>query len=165
MAGEKRMKDLYTIYKMGKGYMHYLELSPAQVKKLTIDGNKRVICTLAGTIRLHAAVMKTKEGMYYVMIGSKYLRQLQLSVGKQVKATFIIDKSELQFPMPEELAEVLRTDPDAEVVFNRLTPGNKRGLMALVNMVKSMDKRIERALLIAEKIKKGVHSPNMVMKK
>jgi Bacteriocin-protection, YdeI or OmpD-Associated len=165
MAGEKRMKDLYTIYKMGKGYMHYLELSPAQVKKLTIDGNKRVICTLAGTIRLHAAVMKTKEGMYYVMIGSKYLRQLQLSVGNQVKATFIIDKSELQFPMPEELAEVLRTDPDAELVFNRLTPGNKRGLMALVNMVKSMDKRIERALLIAEKIKKGVHSPQMVMKK
>jgi Bacteriocin-protection, YdeI or OmpD-Associated len=165
MAGEKRMKDLYTIYKMGKGYMHYLELSPAQVKKLTIDGNKRVICTLAGTIRLHAAVMKTKEGMYYVMIGSKYLRQLQLSVGKQVKATFIIDKSELQFPMPEELEEVLRTDSDAELVFNRLTPGNKRGLMALVNMVKSMDKRIERALLIAEKIKKGVHSPQMVMKK
>jgi Bacteriocin-protection, YdeI or OmpD-Associated/Domain of unknown function (DUF1905) len=165
MAGEKRMKDLYTIYKMGKGYMHYLELPPAQVKKLTAGGNKRIVCTLAGTIRLHAAVMKTKEGMYYVMIGSKYLRQLQLSVGNQVKATFIIDKSELQFPMPEELAEVLRTDPDAELVFNRLTPGNKRGLMALVNMVKSMDKRIERALLIAEKIKKGVHSPQMVMKK
>ena len=66
--------------------MHYLELSPALVKKLSIGGNKRVICTLAGTIRLHAAVMKTKEGMYYIMIGSKYLRQLQLGAGKQVKA-------------------------------------------------------------------------------
>jgi len=159
------MKDLYTIAKMGKGYMHYLELSPALVKRLTIGGNKRVICTLTGTIRLHAAVMKTKEGMYYVMIGSKYLRQLQLVAGKQVKATFTIDTSELQFPMPEELAEVLRTDPEAEVVFNRLTPGNKRGLMALVNMVKSVDKKIERALLIAEKIKRGVHSPQQIMMK
>ncbi len=67
--------------------------------------------------------------------------------------------------MPEELAEVLRTDPEAEVVFNRLTPGNKRGLMALVNMVKSVDKKIERALLIAEKIRRGVHSPQQIMKK
>jgi len=159
------MKDLYTIAKMGKGYMHYIEMPPALVKKLTAGGNKRVLCTLNGTLTLHAALMKTKEGMYYVMIGSKYLRQLQLSAGKMVKATFSIDRSELQFGMPEELAEVLRTDPGAAAVFDSLTPGNKRGLMALVNMVKSVDKKIERALLIAEKIRRGVYSPQLIMKK
>jgi len=37
--------------------------------------------------------------------------------------------------------------------------------MALVNMVKSVDKKIERALLIAEKIRRGVHSPQQIMKK
>lgn len=159
------MNQLFTIQKTGKGYMHFIEVPPAQVKKLTAGGNKRVCCSLNGTLVLHAALMKTREGVYYVMIGSKYLRQLHLSAGKQVKAVFSIDKSEHQFSMPEELAEVLRTDLAASTVFDELTPGNKRGLMALVNMVKSVDKKIERALLIAEKIKQGIHSPQQVMKK
>ena len=159
------MKYHFTIQKMGKGYMHYIEVPPLLVKKLTAGGNKRVLCTLNDILTLHAALLKTKEGMYYVMIGSKYLRQLQLTSGKQVSVKLSIDKSELQFEMPEELAEVLRTDPAATAVFEGLTPGNKRGLMALVNMVKSVDKKIERALLIAEKIKRGVHSPQQIMKK
>ena len=76
-----------------------------------------------------------------------------------------MDDTELQFSVPEEFAEVLATDPAAEKIFNTLTPGNKRGLIALVNMVKSSDKKIERSLLIAEKLKKGVSSPAKVMQK
>lgn len=159
------MTTSYTIQKPARGYMHYIQLSPADVKKLTSGGNKRIICQFNDQYRIHAAIMRTKEGMYYVMIGSQHLKALQLKAGSTVKLQLKKDDTELQFSVPEEFAEVLATDPAAAKIFNTLTPGNKRGLIALVNMVKSSDKKIERSLRIAEKIKKGICSPAKVMQK
>jgi uncharacterized protein YdeI (YjbR/CyaY-like superfamily) len=62
------------------------------------------------------------------------------------------------------LSEVLDTDPKANEVFHSLTEGNQRGLMYLVTQVKSSEKRIERALKIAEKIKAGITSPRNILK-
>jgi uncharacterized protein YdeI (YjbR/CyaY-like superfamily) len=67
--------------------------------------------------------------------------------------------------MPEELSEVLCQDPDADAVFQNLTDGNKRGIIYLVTLLKTSDKRIERALIIAEKLKLGVTSPRLILKK
>lgn len=155
--------SVYTIQKFGAGYMHYIELKSKDVKRLTAGGNKRVVCRLNNQLNIHAAVMKTKEGMYYVMIGAKYLKQLKLTVNSKITVAIEIDKTELQFNLPEEFAEVMATDSKAKEVFERLTPGNKRGLIALVNMVKASDKKIERALLIAEKLKAGVTSPQKLI--
>jgi len=157
--------NVYTIQKSGTGYMHYIELSSKDVKRLTAGGNKRVVCRLNNVLDIHAAIMKTKEGMYYVMLAAKYLKQLQLTINSKVNVALKIDTTELQFNLPEEFAEVLATDSKAKEVFDRLTAGNKRGLIALVNLVKSSDKKIERALLIAEKLKAGVTSPQKVMAK
>jgi hypothetical protein len=154
----------YNIQKMGAGYMDYIELDAKTVKRVTTGGNKRVLCTLNGTVAIHAAVMKTKEGMYYIMISAANLKKLGLRTGSPVDAVIRIDNSELQFHVPEEFTEVFATDPEAEKIFASLTNGNKRGLVALVNMVKSSDKKIERALRIAEKLKLGIASPQKMMK-
>jgi Bacteriocin-protection, YdeI or OmpD-Associated/Domain of unknown function (DUF1905) len=153
----------YTIEHSG-GHMHYILLSDKTVKQLTSGNNKRVVCTLNKLVTLHAAMMRTKEGRHYIMIASKYLKQLKLQTGSIVDAFIQKDTSELQFHVPEEFTEVLATDPDAEKIFDSLTDGNKRGLIALVNMVRSSDKKIERALRIAEKLKIGIKSPQMMMK-
>jgi uncharacterized protein YdeI (YjbR/CyaY-like superfamily) len=152
-----------TIEKIG-GYMHCIPLDNKTVARFTAGGNKRVVCTINKTITLHAAIMRTKEGMHYIMIAAKYLKQLKLKAGSIVEADIKIDESELQFNIPEEFIEVLSTDPEAEKFFNHLTDGNKRGLIALVNMVKSSDKKIERALKIAERLKMGITSPQKMMK-
>jgi len=154
----------HVIQKMGAGYMHYIELDAKTVKRVTKDGNKRVICKLNNTINIHAAVMKTKEGMYYLMISAANLKKITVKSGNMVKAEIEIDKSELQFNIPEEFAEVIATDPPAKKIFESLTAGNKRGLIALVNMLKSSDKKIERALKIAESIKHGITSPPQILK-
>lgn len=155
----------HIIQNMGAGYMHYIELDTKTVKRVTAGRNKRVVCKLNNTISIHAAVMKTKEGMYYLMINAANLKKLSVKAGSTVKAEIEIDKSELQFHIPEEFAEVIATDPAAKKIFDSLTPGNKRGLIALVNMPKSSDKKIERALLIATKLKNGINSPAKILKK
>ena len=159
------MSQTYTIQQGGKGHMPFIALEPATLRRLTTGGNKRVICTLNGSYTLHAAIMNRKDGPSYIMIGNKHLKALKLRPGSSVKVQLRKDDTEWQFPMPEELAEVLATDPAAEKIFQSLTPGNKRGILALVTMVKSTDKKIERALLIAEKMKKGITRPALLLKK
>lgn len=159
------MEKQYTLQKFNGASMHFIELDAQDIKRLTKNGNKRVFCILNEKVQLHAAIQKTRDGLHYLMIASKHLKALGIKVNNIVKADITIDTAEFQFNMPEELAEVLATDELANEIFSGLTDGNKRGLMALVNMVKSSDKKIDRSLLIAEKLKQGICSPQKIMKK
>lgn len=145
--------------------MHYIELDAKTIKRVTAGGNRRVLCHFNNTISIHAAVMKTKDGIHYLMISAANLKKLNVKAGSSVTAEIAIDKSELQFYIPEEFAEVIATDPPAKKIFDSLTDGNKRGLIALVNMLKSSNKKIDRALLIAARLKMGVTSPAKILKK
>jgi Bacteriocin-protection, YdeI or OmpD-Associated/Domain of unknown function (DUF1905) len=156
-------KSNYTLQKLPSS-MHYIMLDAKLVTKLTKDNNKRVICTINKTEKLHCAIMPKKDGGHFVMISSSICKKLKLKVGTEIEASFVIDKTEYQFDMPEELKEVLDTDEEANKIFHALTPGNQRGLIYLLSLVKSSDKKIERALKIAERIKLGISSPRLILK-
>lgn len=144
--------------------MHYIQLDEKAVKKWIDNTPKRVLCTINKTVSFHAALMPKKEGSYYINIGQTICKQLNIKLGSEITVELEEDTTEFQFDMPEELAEVLATDQAAEQKFLALTPGNQRSLMYLVAQVKSTDKRIERALTIAAKLKMGIHSPKLILK-
>jgi hypothetical protein len=156
--------DLYTLEKLSNG-MHHIMLDSEVVSVLTKNDNKRVICKINNSLTFHCAIMTRKTGGHFIVIGSKICKQLKIKQGSEITVTFQIDKTDYQFEMPEELQAVLDSDEKANKLFHILTEGNQRGLMYLVTLVKSPDKRIERALLIAEKIKIGINSPKLVLKK
>ncbi len=157
------MTSIYVLEKFDSG-MHYIMLDKKTVVDFTKNGNKRVICKINGQVEFHCAIMPKKEGGHFINIGSTICKKLKIKEGSKVTATFSIDKSEYQFEMPEELREVLSTDTDADIIFQSLTEGNRRGLIYLVTQVKSSDKRIERALRIVERLKNGVTSPRIILK-
>jgi Bacteriocin-protection, YdeI or OmpD-Associated/Domain of unknown function (DUF1905) len=159
------MKDeIYVLEKLPSG-MHCIMLSDKTVKSLTKGDNKRAICKINDSLILHCAIMPRKAGGHFIVIGSKICKQLKIKSGSEITASFEIDKTAYQFEMPEELKIVLEMDETAHHLFHQLTEGNQRGLMYLVTLVKSSDKRIERALLIAEKIKAGITAPRLILKK
>jgi hypothetical protein len=123
----------------------------------------RALCSI-NEHSFHCAFMKSKEHGYYVYLGKKLISDLKLRVCDEVSVRFSNDKTENQAPEVEELTEVLSTDPEAEKVFNSLTPGNQRSLIYLVTVVKSSQKRIDRSLLIAAKLKAGITSARLVLK-
>lgn len=151
------------LHKFSSG-MHYFMVDKKTVDKFIKIKSKRVICTLNGAVQFHCAFMPKKEGGHFVNVGSKIRNQLKLSVGDTIAATFVEDNSAIQFEVPKELMEVLKTDPKANAMFSGLTDGNKRGLAYLVAQVKSTDKRIERSLKIAERLKLGIKSPREILK-
>lgn len=157
------MKSTYKLEKFSSG-MHYILVDPKIVELFNNNDNKRAICKLNDQLEFHCAFMPKKEGGHYINIGATICKKLHLKEGSLVKASFEVDNSDYQFAMPEEFSEVLSTDADANVIFHNLTEGNQRGLIYLVSQVKSSEKRIERALKIANRLKNGVTSPRIILK-
>jgi Bacteriocin-protection, YdeI or OmpD-Associated/Domain of unknown function (DUF1905) len=152
----------YTIEKSVSG-IHFITIEDKVAKGFIKKGSKRVVCILNKELKLHVALLTKKEGGYYIIIGSSALKKLKVRKGIVVTADFKADISTYQFDMPEELQEVLDTDSKANTIFHTLTAGNQRGLIYLVNSVKSSEKKIGRALKIAEKIKTGISSPREIL--
>lgn len=144
--------------------MHYFRVQ-TNSNKIDFKSKERYICSLNSDIEFHCALMPKKEGGFYINIGKNKIKQLELSVGDLIDFELRKDTSKYQFMYPKELEEILNTDEDAKVIFESLTDGNKRGLIYLLNQVKSSEKKIERGLMIAEKLKIGITSPRKVMKK
>ena len=143
--------------------MHAVALDTHSAEQWINRGIKRVVCRI-GNARLHVALNPRKEGGCWIYINRATVKSEGLRLGAVMTCILEADESPLQFDVPEEFAEVLATDPEAQAIFSGLTPGNQRGLIYLVTQVKSIDKRIARALLIAEKLKHGIHSPKLIFK-
>jgi hypothetical protein len=143
--------------------MHFVIVDENIVNSFLTKGSKRAICTIDSE-NFHCAFMPKKEGGYFINLGSAICKKLNLKKGDSLTLSFAEDNSEFQFEMPEEFSEVLYQDPDADAVFQALTDGNKRGLIYVITLVKSSEKRIERALKVAEKLKIGVTSPRLLLK-
>jgi hypothetical protein len=143
--------------------MHYIFVEENVVNTFINQGSKRAICTIKNH-DFHCAFMPKREGGYFINIGSKICKELNLKLGDLIEPTFKADTTEYQFDMPEEFTEVLYQEPDALAIFEGLTDGNKRGLIYLITMVKSSEKRIEKALKIVEKLKLGITSPRLILK-
>lgn len=147
----------YTIKRFDTG-MHYVQILNDSALELVNSGHKRVIADINKSIKLHCSIMRSNKVGYFIYLGSKVLAELKLKESDIVAIDFQKDNSEYQFEYPEEFQEVLNTDGDAMQIFNTLTDGHKRSLIYLITRVKSVDKRIERSLKIAEYIKQGISS-------
>jgi hypothetical protein len=155
----------YTLDKTGKGWPHHVVLDQAMIDKIMVNGNKRAIAKVEGSNKtFHCGILKKKELGYYVYINTDVVNELKLTIGSKLRLHLEIDTSENQFATSPELNEVLDQDPEAKAIFNKLTAGKQRSLIYLVLSVKSIDKRIERALKIAQKIKIGITSAMEIMK-
>jgi Bacteriocin-protection, YdeI or OmpD-Associated/Domain of unknown function (DUF1905) len=150
------------ILKFSNG-MHYIMVDENVAKSFITKGSNRALC-LIEDINFHCAFMPKKEGGFFINLGSAICNKLNLKEGDEITLFFEEDNTEFQFEMPEEFLEVLYQDPDADAVFQSLTDGNKRGLIYVITLVKSSEKRIERALKVAEKLKIGVTSPRLILK-
>lgn len=157
-----QMKRTYMVHRFSSG-MHYILLDQSIMDELPVDNNKRAVCRLNNSTEIHCALMKKKEGGYNINIGSGICRKLQIQAGSMVTASFHPDETRYQFDMPEEFQEVLDTDPEANAVFHTLTDGNKRSLIYLVAKVKSGEKRIEKSLLIANRLKSGITAARQML--
>lgn len=98
---------------------------------------------------MHAGLISAKK-YWFILLNQDLVKKLQLSKGQEVSITLKADISKYGMEMPEELAEVLTQDVEADRYFSDLTPGKQRSLIYIVAKVKRTQSRINKALAIAE---------------
>lgn len=140
-----------------KGGMPYLSVPRAAAEKLKPAGERgpaRLVCTI-GALSFSCGLMPLGQGDFYILLTRKVRDAAGLDVGSPVIARLSPDDSPYGLPMPEELDEVLAQDEEGARAFESLTPGRKRGIIAMVSRHKSVDTRVEHAVAVIEAIKQG----------
>lgn len=152
----------FTTFVGDETWGHCLTVPPIYAEMFkSKDKSRRVVCILNDVLTLHCAIMPHGNG-WVISMNKANLKKLGLKIGSPVEVQMSKDDSEFGLPMPEELEEVLAQDDRAKSYFDSLTAGKKRSLIHWVSSVKNADKRIERALAIAEKLieTKGIFKSN-----
>jgi hypothetical protein len=157
------MSTFQTSISVSLGSMQVAEI-PADVAAAWLQTHgKRCLYQLHDGKPYHGGLISNGLGGYFVIINKQARAAAQTQVGSLVTMTLTPDSSEFGCEMPDELAEVLATDPDADMVFRAQTPGRQRGLIYLVTAVKSSDKRIDRALQIVKALQGGQTDPRKIL--
>lgn len=103
----------------------------------------------------HCGLMPLGDGRSHILMTSKIREAIGAEVGEPVAVNLVPDDSPYGLPMPDELAEALAMDELGAARFSALTPGRKRGILAMVARHKTVDKRVEHALAILAALGQG----------
>ncbi len=142
-----------TVHKFGGDYEMYFLRIPALFGNQLSNGKRvRLVCTLAGRLRFQCALQRLGDGDFFITLNKKNRLSLGLKDGSRVDTQLEADRSKYGLDMPEELAEMLVQEPEADRVFHQLTAGRQRSFIFWVSYARSSDKRLERALILVEKL-------------
>lgn len=149
------MEFISQVEELNSNLWKYHTLVPAEVSMALLDGSKdrRVICTVNNEHSFHCALMPKGDGSYFIMLNKSIREKLNLDTGSKVHISLEKDNSEFGMEIPEEMSVSLESDPEANDIFQTLTPGKQRTLIYMVNGVKSSQKKINKSLVILEHLK------------
>lgn len=139
--------------------MHYLEI-PGKVL-LELNGNEekgkfnqRVIVKVNDKVEWQGGIVALGEGKGYITISKARMKELDVHNKEKVHLVLSKNTSEYGIDFPEELMYILDQDPEAKKRFEALTIGKRRTILYYIVQAKGIDRRIERALLYMNNLKK-----------
>jgi len=115
--------------------------------------DKRVICFLNNTLKIHAALMPKGEGKWFVNVNKQIQKKLKITEGSNLFISIQTDESKYGMEPPEEFIELLNQDENGRNIFEQLTMGKQRTLLHLVLKIKSSQIRIDKSIRILEYLK------------
>lgn len=148
-----------NISSWGESNHHYLPVPATIAAPLLEQGHTRVQVQFNEAPPFHCALRRNKEVGFLIGVSKRLLQQTDTEPGQVVQVEIWPDESPYQAPMPESLAAVLETDTEAHTIFHSMTAGRQRSILYWVGSLRNLDRQIEKALLVAEKLKAGLLDP------
>ena len=139
------------------GYAH-ITVPPEIVEK--VGGfNTRLMCSLNGNKPMHSGLMGKGDGRGMIIVNKARQKEWGLNFQDEITATIEPDLSKYGTEMPEELEALLEQDRDGEKAFEQITAGQQRYIIGEVDKLKSVQKRIDRAIFLIENLKTMPEGP------
>jgi len=146
---------------------YYALCLPETIIKPFLDKKQnrvRVIATYQEkTVAFHAAIQK-RSGRYVMMFGKQHQKVLGVFPNDILLVQFFEDDSKYGVELPEEFEAVLFSDQEAFEAFETLTIGRKRGLIYAISRYRNSQTRIDKALQLCERLKRGIRDPKELLK-
>ncbi|WGK64302.1 YdeI/OmpD-associated family protein [Croceiramulus getboli] len=114
-------------------------------------------------IEFHAALQK-REDLYYMMFSKAKQKELGLQTGEAFTIRLFEDQSQYGVIPCEAFEAVMQSDSEALELFDSLSSGAKRSLIYAINRYKSAQTQVDKALLLADNLKRGFRSPRELLK-
>ncbi len=133
------------------GYSHITV--PKEIVALVGGFGTRLLCSINGNEQIHSGLMGKGDGRGMLIINKKLQKKWGITFEDEVTATIELDTSKYGMKMPEELEALLEQDKVGLEKFEHITPGQQRFIINYVDSVKSVQKRIDRAIMMIENLK------------
>ena len=154
MAKSVKFKTALVRSTTGSGW-HFLLIEKETVAKFKFEDNyKRVICSMNGDDGFQCALLPWGE-LFYIIVNKKKRDAIGIVEGDIVDVELVKDDSKYGLPMPEELEEILKQDPDGDRFFHDLTKGKQRSMLYYLGNIKDIDKRIHAGLIFIDHLKEN----------
>jgi Domain of unknown function (DUF1905) len=131
-----------------------------QMIKVTTE--KRIICTINKSITFHCAMIP-KKPFHYIMLSKEKIKTLKLDIHDEILVEIIPDESEFGMEISEEFQEVLFSDPEGNLLFDKLTSGRKRSILYLISKTKNSHLKIEKSFVVLEHLKRNKGKFDLVL--
>ena len=123
-------------------------------KMILLSPKKRIICTINNLYTFHCAMIP-KNPFHYIMLSKEKIVALKLNINVEISIEINPDKSQYGIDISEEFQEVLDSDENGKILFEKLTPGKQRSLIYLMNKTKNVTLKIEKSFVILEHLKRN----------
>jgi len=133
-------------------YGHYI-IVPKDVSDQYLDTDKRMICTINGSLKVQCALIPIGNSEYIVLLNKELRKKFKLNLGDSLEVELEKDDSEYGMPVPEELIELWEIDIEAYDVFQSMTKGKQRSLIHQIGIGKRSETRAKKAVAIMEYLK------------
>jgi hypothetical protein len=135
----------------------YYMAVPDEVVAIFVTGRKpeRVRCVLNGTVAFQCAIRPISNAGFYINVATQIRNQARVVLGQIVQVAVKKDDSVYGRDMPEELTELLSQDEHGSQLFDAILPGKQRGIIHYIASAKSVQVRIDRAMMMVNRLKRG----------
>ena len=113
---------------------------------INIAPNKRLICTINDVFTFHCTMIPRKD-YHFIMLGKDKIKKLQLDRNEDILVSLAPDTSEFGANMSEEFQEVLASDPEGKMFFDKLTLDRKQNIIYFNSKTKSSQLKIEKTIV------------------
>jgi hypothetical protein len=134
----------------------YFFVVPDAIADQFVEGRKpaRVRCRVNDRVDFQCAIRPMGGGGFYINMGTPIRQQAKVTLGQKLFVSIEKDESKYGRDMPEELHELLELDEEGNKLFQALLPSHQRGIIHYVAGARSVQVRIDRAIMMINRLKK-----------
>ncbi|MEO1516364.1 MAG: YdeI/OmpD-associated family protein [Bacteroidota bacterium] len=129
-----------------KGGYFFLTIHADVVNQFEHKRKTRFICRLEDSLEFQCGLSHLGDGNFFIILSKKNLEKIGKKLDDSITFELREDPNPLGVDMPEALEVLLEQDGVLKETFQSLTAGKQRGIIHQMNRIKSIDKKISKAI-------------------